>query len=164
MSIEQFRESLSELYQGEILGEVLFDHMLSHFHTPDEQYKLSLLLQLETETKARLRPALAALRVDFREQAEFKQMAVDLAGSLEGKSWNEAITTLRDVVEPAVDRYKTIAANAPAEYTELAQAMVTHEQALFDFLQLELAGKGNVSIDSVYDQISNKFSPAPSNP
>ena len=30
MSSEQFKKDLSELYQGEILGEVLFDQMLSY--------------------------------------------------------------------------------------------------------------------------------------
>ena len=48
-SDQQFKKDLSELYQGEILGEVLFDQMLSYFQSPDKQYKLSLLLQLETE-------------------------------------------------------------------------------------------------------------------
>jgi hypothetical protein len=48
-SDQQFKKDLSELYQGEILGEVLFDQMLCYFQSPDKQYKLSLLLQLVTE-------------------------------------------------------------------------------------------------------------------
>ena len=67
MYSEQFKKDLSELYQGEILGEVLFDQMLSYFQSPDKQYKLSLLLQLETETKARLRPTLVLLGIDLVE-------------------------------------------------------------------------------------------------
>ena len=160
MSSEQFKSGLSELYQGEILGEALFDQMLTYFQSPDKQYKLSLLLQLETETKARLRPALALLGIDFKEQAEFRKIGLDIASSLKGKSWEETMVTLREIVEPAVSRYKEIASCAPPEYIEIAEFMVAHENSLYEFLQLELDGKGELSIDKIYDQIHNKFSPS----
>ena len=54
-------EQLVEMYQGEVIGEVLFNAMLSLFPEPDHQYKSATMLQLETETKARLRPALLEL-------------------------------------------------------------------------------------------------------
>jgi hypothetical protein len=51
MTSDTFRQGMVELYQGEVLGEVLFDHMLSYFEEPDKKYKISVMLQLETETK-----------------------------------------------------------------------------------------------------------------
>jgi hypothetical protein len=60
-----------ELYQGEVLGEVLFDHMLSYFEEPDKQYKISVMLQLETETKARLR-----LHIDPESQSDEAKSSV----------------------------------------------------------------------------------------
>ncbi|MEH6556973.1 MAG: hypothetical protein V7459_02540 [Oceanicoccus sp.] len=159
MSSEQFKQGLSELYQGEILGEALFDQMLTYFQSPDHQYKLSLLLQLETETKARLRPALALLGIDFKEQAEFRKAGLDIASSLKGKSWEETMVTLRDIVEPAVSHYKEIASCAPPEYLGITELMVAHEKSLYDFFQLELEGSGELSIDKIYQQIHYKFSP-----
>ena len=61
MSDEVFRQALDELYQGEIIGEVILDQMLSFFSEPEFKYKIAVLLQLETETKARLRPTLMRL-------------------------------------------------------------------------------------------------------
>ncbi len=159
MSIEQFKNDLSELYQGEILGEVLFDQMLSHFQTPDEQYKLSVLLQLETETKARLRPHVAFLGINLQEQTESRKAGLDIALSLAGKSWEEAMSDIRDIVEPAVNRYKEIASSAPPEYRQLAESMLLHEQSLYEFAQLELSGEGNKFTDAIHDQIHNKISP-----
>ena len=56
MSNEAFIQGLNELYQGEVLGEVLFNRMLELF--PEHRYEVSIMFQLETETKARLRPTL----------------------------------------------------------------------------------------------------------
>lgn len=53
-------EGLVELYQGEVLGEALFHAMLHAAQTEDMRWKLMIMSQPETETKARLRPALVA--------------------------------------------------------------------------------------------------------
>ena len=71
MSEEKFKEGFVSLYQGEILGEVLFDQMLYIFEDQDIQYKIFVLLQLETEAKARLRPYIVSLGLDFKEQKAF---------------------------------------------------------------------------------------------
>ena len=62
-----FRDDLQDLYQGEIIGEALFDRMLEFYDDPVQRYKVALMLQLETETKARLRPAMLELGADIRE-------------------------------------------------------------------------------------------------
>ncbi len=153
MSSETFKQGLVELYQGEVLGEVLFDQVLSAFTEPDKRYKIEVMLQLETETKARLRPAMVALGLDLREQPETRQLGLDIAAGLKGVSWTDAMVAIRDSVAPAIVRYKAIAASAPAEYQSLAEAMVTHEQSLCDFAERELAGETAISIDVISSQL-----------
>ena len=58
-------QGLNELYQGEVIGEVIFDRMLSFYKEPEIYYKIAVMLQLETETKARLRPTLMQLNMDI---------------------------------------------------------------------------------------------------
>jgi len=156
MNEEEFKQGLVGLYQGEILGEVLFDQMLSFFDDADKQYKISVLMQLETETKARLRPAMMSLGLDLREQAEYREIAMKMAASMKGKSWEETMTIILDAVRPAVEQYKAIAAVAPPKYLELAQSMVKHEQSIVDFAELELAGEQAKSINVITQQIKNK--------
>ena len=67
MSTESFKTHLQELYQGEIIGEVAFDALLAEFDEPSLRHKIVTVLQLETEPKARLRPALMQLGLDVAE-------------------------------------------------------------------------------------------------
>ena len=47
-----------ELYESEIVGESLFLALVQEAKTPRDRYHFGTLLQLESETKARLRPLL----------------------------------------------------------------------------------------------------------
>jgi len=157
MKQEPFEASLQELYQGEIIGEVILDKMLSFFAEPDMKYKIAVLLQLETETKARLRPTLMRIGLNIAEAKSSRQLGLDLAASMEGKSWNEAMADLREIVKPAVQRYKEIAADPPAEFQSLAQSMVLHEQSLYDFTEMELSGNSENSLAAIVEQLEHKL-------
>ena len=67
MSLDEFRRGLSEMYQGELVGEAFFSELTKRYEDPDQRYKLATLLQLETETAARLRPAVLELGLELRE-------------------------------------------------------------------------------------------------
>ena len=79
MSDEVFRQALVELYQGEIIGEVILDQMLSFFSEPELKYKIAVLLQLETETKARLRPTLMRLGLEIAESDRSRELGLEMA-------------------------------------------------------------------------------------
>ena len=160
MTNDVFKQGLVELYQGEVLGEVLFDQMLPYFIEPDKQYKIVVMLQLETETKARLRPAMMQLGLDLGEQNESRKMGFDMAAGMKGLSWEDTMVMIRDAVKPAVERYREIAADAPSEHQELTESMVIHEQSICDFAELELAGESKQSVDSIVAQLQNRL-PSP---
>ena len=58
---------IAELYGAEVLGEGLASRWLELSSNPDQKYKLSLFLQLESEAKVRLRPLLARYGLDLVE-------------------------------------------------------------------------------------------------
>ncbi len=157
MTSDAFKKGMIELYQGEVFGEVLFDKMLSYFDEPDKQYKISIMLQLETETKARLRPTLIRLGLDLGAQQASRQMGLEMADALKGLSWKDTMVKISEAVNPAVERYREIAAGAPSEYQELAESMVIHEKSIYDFAELELSGNGEKSLDAIVAQLHNKL-------
>ena len=85
MSLVEFKKGLSEEYQGEVIGEVFFGGLLERFDSPEHRYKLATLLQLETETKARLRPAALELGVELAEFDESRKLGHDFHKKLR---WN----------------------------------------------------------------------------
>jgi len=153
MSLDEFKVGLSELYQGEVIGEVVFSRLLTRFGSADQQYKLASLLQLETETKARLRPTAMKLGVDLVELDESHDRGEEFDRSFEGMDWRAAMAHLARVVVPYVERYRQIAETAPTEYKELADSMVAHELAVQNYAELEAAGQGDNSLDGVVKQL-----------
>lgn len=143
-----FRDDLQDLYQGEIIGEALFNRMLDFYDDPVHRHKVALMLQLESETKARLRPAMLELGIDMRELDASREAGLTMAASLADKPWPEAMAMLHEALLPFVERYTAIAAQAPARYRELAQSMVRHETSLLRFAACEAAGESaNSSVD-----------------
>ena len=153
MSREGFAKGLMEFYQGEVIGEVAFNRMLAQFTDPTHRYKVGVMLQLETETKARLRPPMIELGLDLAEAEASRRSGDELADALEGMSWGDAMVALREGLRPYVERYREIAAEAPAPYRELAESMVVHEESLFHFAELEIAGETEKSLDAIVAQL-----------
>jgi hypothetical protein len=154
--IDEGSENIIELYQGEVIGEVIFNQMLSLVDDDESKYKLAVLLQLETETKARLRPSLMQLGLDVRELESSRNIGLEMAASLEGMSWSEMISVLSGVVKGAVDRYEDIAANAPANIQAVADYMLVHEKLLCDFIAMEMVDAKKNSLAAIIDQLEHK--------
>lgn len=146
---ENIQACTMELFQGEVLGEVFFDGLLSYFRGPVEQYKIATLLQLETETKARLRPFMISIGMDLSEDEVWRQRAIDLLATFEGKSWRFFVESLNEILQGFVTRYKEIASTVPDDLSEIHHSMVIHETALLTFTELELSGDVERSLDDV---------------
>lgn len=59
MDKNTYLAGVAELYAAEVLGEGLASRWLELATDPDQKYKLGLFLQLESESKIKLRPLLA---------------------------------------------------------------------------------------------------------
>jgi hypothetical protein len=97
-----------ELYESEILGEILFLALVQEAKTPRDRYHLGTLLQLESETKARLRPLLFKHGVSLDEGTDLS--LVELAiGAYGDMSWQDFAALNVPVVEDFLARFKAIA-------------------------------------------------------
>ena len=154
MTSNDFSNALRELYDGELLGEAFFECMLGQFHNSEQSRKLTIALQLETETKARLRPFVVAAGLELNDDGEARNTGRKLAGGFAGKSWREVMAGLLEILEPAVKQYQEILNDSPYEFRELANSMLIHEKALLSFVETELEGKAN-STDAMSNQLVN---------
>jgi hypothetical protein len=154
--------ALQEFYQGEILGEAMFDAMLDSVHSEIERYKIALMLQLETETKARLRPVLAAQGLSLQEDPQMRLRGAQFAQALVAASWTAKMSALHQALaETYLPRYREHAAAMPPGLRAIAQSMVEHEQALLEMTRRELDGDSQRSDEPVRDLLAHPL-PRPS--
>jgi hypothetical protein len=153
MSLEEYKLALEEQYQGEVTGEVSICQLLKQFASPRQQYLLGTMLQLETETKARLRPAAASLGIDLVESDQAHADGEALAELAKGLDWQSSMRTLEGPLADFTSRYREIASIAPPEFKELADSMVIHEESLLNLARSEANGEIDDSIDAVIDQL-----------
>jgi hypothetical protein len=153
MPLDEFRKGFSEMYQGELVGEAFFSELTRRFEDPEHRYKLATLLQLETETAARLRPAALELGLDLYYLEEYRRMCEDFLKGCEGMDWGQFMVFFKEAVGPFVQRYAEIAETAPPEYRDLAESMVTHERAIETFAHLERSGDSEGALDDVIQQL-----------
>jgi hypothetical protein len=148
--------ALQEFYQGEILGEAMFDSMLQSALDESERYKLALMLQLETETKARLRPALAAQGLPLQEDPQMRPRGQQFAKGLAGASWSEKMRALADSIsETYLPRYRELTATLPPHLRAIGQSMVAHEMALLEMARRELGGESHHSDEPVRELLAH---------
>jgi hypothetical protein len=111
------------------------------------------MLQLETETKARLRPAAAKLGISLIESDDARAAGEGLADLVKGLDWQAANRALEGPISEFVERYREIATKAPAEFKDLADSMVIHEVSLLNLVRSEASGLPDGSIDALVDQL-----------
>jgi hypothetical protein len=142
--------ALQEFYQGEILGEAMFDAMLQAARDDNERYKIGLMLQLETETKARLRPVLAAQGLPLQEDPRMRPDGERFGRALDHADWNAKMRALGDSIgQTWLPRYRELTAALPPLLRAVGQSMVEHEQALLEMARRELTGQSHRSDEPV---------------
>lgn len=153
MTIEEFLDCLVGYYQTEIRGEAFFEAMLKKFEDPDHLYKVGSILQLETETKARLRPAILELGGSVEELESSREAGRNRAESISAGNWEEFVALLNKVGQPLTNRQREVSEVAPPPYRELALSMKVHGESIQNFTERELVGEGAHSIDEVVAQL-----------
>jgi len=149
---------VAEMYQGEVFGEALFSRMMELARTPAQRHKLANLLQLESETKVRLRPFVCALGVSVAESEARRTAGLREAERLSALPWDDFVATFHAQIHRYIERYTYIASLAPAAEREMLLSMVDHERILLSFLSRERAGMGDNSIEAVTEQLQYPLS------
>ena len=139
-------------YQGEVLGEAFFGRCVELESDPVRRYKWANLQQLETETKAKLRPFLVRLGLGIVQNDVSDQVAQFTEG-FAAKPWQEHMQMIAEVTDFYLGKFREIAAAAPSGERDMAQAMIAHETALNNFAKRELAGDDASSLTEVISQL-----------
>ncbi len=130
MHAPSYREEILAAYRGEIAGEALFSRLIEEQEDDATRHVLACMLQLETETKLRLRQLLSRLGLPVAERQIDQQAGRDWADALRaehGSAWPAAFATQ---VADYARRYDALRARAhPADGAAL-DYLAAHEQAL----------------------------------
>ena len=116
-----------------------------------EKYHIGTVLQLETETKARLRPFLLKHGFELVEEQD-GEMVDGIVAAYRENSWLDFLAGLTPLVNDFVARFKEIAAAGPAEDQDILQSMVTHEEAFVSWIEKETAGEEG-ALDAIISQL-----------
>jgi hypothetical protein len=146
-------------YQGEVLGEAFFVYCVEHETDPAHRRKWAMLLQLETETKARLRPFLVRLGLSVA-QDDVSARVADITAGFGEKSWQQHMEEIASITDFYLDKFRAIEAAAPDTERDMAQSMVLHEAAINNFAKRELAGETRRSLDEVIAQLQWPLPPS----
>lgn len=141
MSESGYPESINELYQSEVLGEQAFLALVEAARNERDRYHFGTFLQLESETKARLRPLLQKYGMPFLESGEAKEAVSGFVALYTDNDWQEFLSQLKPLIEQFISRFQEIADAGPTEDREFLQSMVTHEQSFMHWIEKELAGE-----------------------
>ena len=151
MSNADYPGCINELYQSEVLGEKIFLALINIAKNEREKYHFGTVLQLETETKARLRPFLLAHGIELVEEPD-AEMLDGIATAYLENSWLDFLTGLTPLVDSFVARFREIAAAGPAEDQDVLQSMIIHEESFVSWIEKESAGEEG-SLDAIISQL-----------
>lgn len=119
MNRTEYLKAVNEImYQGEVLGEALFSCYTGLEQDAERRFKWGTLLQLETETKARLRPFLTQLGLSI-EQDDARERIADFAKSFASKSWHAHMEELVGLMDLYLGKYREIESAAPEKELEV---------------------------------------------
>jgi hypothetical protein len=142
---DEYCTLLLDAYKGELLGEALFGAFAAR-ESGERAEKLRALERIEGNTASKLRPLLHAAGVDVTAEDEASARAPGTEIAEAGLEWDAFVKGLHDALPgylAAFVRLRSIASDAsdPA-----LVALVSHEQAINAFAELELAGKPDCSL------------------
>ena len=153
MNRSEYLKAVNEFfYQGEVFGEAVFLCYAGLEKDAGRRRKWATCLQLETETKARLRPFLMRLGLSVA-QDDVRDKVADLSKTFASKSWRQHMEEMIGITDMYLEKFRAIEAAAPLDEREMARSMVAHETALNRFARLELAGDTRNSLADVEAQL-----------
>ncbi len=141
------------LYESEILGEMLFLALVQEAKTPRDRYHFGTLLQLESETKARLRPLLFKHGVSLAEVADLSLLELAI-GAYRDMEWRDFVGLNVPVVEDFLAQFEAIVKVGDEADREILESMVRHEAAILRWATMERDGIVEGSLNAVIAELN----------
>jgi hypothetical protein len=126
-------------YQGEILGEILFEGIGHQQNDPERTRKMLVLSNLERCTKEALVPAMERAGLPTEPAADTLALAQVLVDASASIGWEDTLASFGPITDQYIPLYARIGELAPAE-RETADLLLAHEAALAAFGRKELDG------------------------
>lgn len=152
MTAVDYPACLRDLIESEIFGEAVSLALLKVAKSERDRYHFTTLLQLETETKARLRPLLYKHGVSLSEDMPLDQINGIVEGYL-NSSWEDFAAANKAIVEGFLTRFREIAEAGPEEDREVLESMIRHETAILRWFDMESRGETDGSLDGIIDEL-----------
>ena len=162
MSDPVYPECVRELYESEIFGEAFSLALIKVATNERDQYQFGTLLQLETETKARLRPLLSKYNVSLAEDMELNGIAAAVA-AYKATSFPEFAAAMKPGVQGFLDQFREIERVGPVEDQKILHSMIRHESSILRWLEMESEGDSDGSLDAMIAELQYPL-PAPQGP
>lgn len=147
-----YSECIRELYESEIFGEALSLALLDVAKNERERYHHGTLLQLETETQARLRPLLYKYGISLSKDMDLGSVQ-EIVSGYQNASWQEFMGGTIPIVKEFLGRFEEIASAGPEEDQEYLQSMLRHERSILRWMEMEAAGETEGSLDAIIEQL-----------
>jgi hypothetical protein len=154
MTENEYPACINELYQSEVLGEQAFLALMAVARNEREKYHFGTFLQLESETKVRLRPLLQRYDLDLVENLDSSEQISGFVALYEQSSWPDFLSALKPMIEQFLARFKEIADAGAAQDQLILDSMITHEESFIHWIDKELAGEEG-SLDAAIIQLQH---------
>jgi hypothetical protein len=152
MSDLEYPACINELYQSEVLGEQAFLALMAAAKNEREKYHFGTFLQLESETKVRLRPFLQKYGMKFIEEPSSAEEVAGFVALYQQSTWQEFLAALNPMIDQFLARFQEIANAGPAEDQDVLQSMIKHEKSFVHWIEKETAGEEG-SLDAAISQL-----------
>ena len=149
-----YPECVRYLYGSEVNGEAIFSALFKVAHTDRDRYHFGTLLQLETETKARLRPLLFKHHIAFSEPKNLQPIVDGSVALYLEKGLQGFVAAAREVTASELARFAEIAKLGPVSDQAVLNGMVRHEAAILKWIDAERLGESETSLDDVVAQLA----------
>ena len=163
MNTATYPACIRELYESEILGEAFALALIDVARSERDRYQFGTLLQLETETKARLRPFLAKHGIPLTESMDLGDVDAMVVAYKTTSSLGEFAGVIKPAVQNFLSRFEEIARVGPSDDREVLESMVRHESAILQWLAMEIEGNSAGSLDSLLRELQYPL-PRPESP
>ena len=142
MTSDEYRDLVLAAYTGEVVGEAVFGGIAMLLADPARRSTLEVLRLLEAQTEAALRPLAKRCGITDERVVTSRRdgWSYALVGADEDARWTQVVDGLTQGCPGIIETFERLRELAPEADVELADDVVAHEVALFEFARLETAG------------------------
>ncbi len=141
-----------EAYQGEVLGESLFDLLAERETDPEHRRQLDVLTLLERKTKELAEPVFEGRGIDRGDTAASVATAAQFADGLADTGWDDFLASFEPVISQFLSKYRQLVRLAADDAERaIAEAYVAHELALASFVRRSLGQEPGEPLAAILD-------------